>query len=290
MTQNFSLIASINNLMLLPSMFILGAIIGSFLNVVICRLPKILERQQHNDVIDMLGDNCNLKKDHTKFSLSYPRSHCPYCKHQIKFWQNIPIISYLLLRARCSNCKAKISLRYPLIELLTAILFICFASIAKFEFIILIAGLIFISYIICITFIGWDTLFIPDCLTLPLLWLGLIANSKVHIAISLDSAIIGAIFGYVFLFMLSSGLKIINLVITDDNYKLLAAIGAWLGYQFIPYVIFVTIILFLIQVIFLKLTNRFCLLHKMPLVSFIGISGIINLFWILSGYCHSFLG
>ncbi|WP_062060303.1 prepilin peptidase [Cellvibrio sp. OA-2007] len=222
---------------------VLGLLVGSFLNVVIYRLPKMMERDWQNQCRDFLandGDIASLPTNDAKqepFNLMVPVSRCPHCGHKIKPWENIPVISYLFLRGKCSNCKAKISIRYPSIELVTGLL-----SIAVIYYIGVnwngLAALIFTWSLIALTMIDFDTYLLPDDITLPLLWLGLIANSFGAFT-DLPSALWGAIAGYLALW---SVYKLFKLLTGKEgmgygDFKLLAALGAWMGWQMLPQII-----------------------------------------------------
>jgi leader peptidase (prepilin peptidase)/N-methyltransferase len=222
---------------------VLGLLVGSFLNVVIYRLPKMMERdwqQQCRDFLTNDGDIATLPANDSKqepFNLMVPASNCPHCGHKIKPWENIPVFSYLFLRGKCSNCKAKISARYPIIELVTGLL-----SVAVIYYVGVnwngLAALIFTWSLIVLTMIDFDTYLLPDDITLPLLWLGLIANSFGAFT-DLPSALWGAIAGYLALW---SVYKVFKLVTGKEgmgygDFKLLAALGAWMGWQMLPQII-----------------------------------------------------
>jgi leader peptidase (prepilin peptidase) / N-methyltransferase len=221
---------------------ILGLLVGSFLNVVIYRLPKMMEREWREQCIDFLGSESlkepeKLTAKRATFNLVTPNSTCPHCGHRIRPWENIPILSYLALQGKCSSCKASISIRYPIIELVSGIL----SASAIFVFgpnATGMAAMIFFWCLIALTMIDVDTQLLPDSITLPLLWLGLIAN---HFGLftSLDSAVIGAIAGYLslwsvyWLFKLMTGKEGMGY----GDFKLLAALGAWLGWQMLLQII-----------------------------------------------------
>lgn len=222
---------------------VLGLLVGSFLNVVIYRLPKMMERdwqQQCRDFLTNDGDIATLPANDSKqepFNLMVPVSRCPHCGHKIKPWENIPVFSYLFLRGKCSDCKAKISIRYPIIELMTGML-----SVAVIYYVGVnwsgLAALIFTWSLIALTMIDFDTYLLPDDITLPLLWLGLIANSF-NAFTDLPSALWGAIAGYLALW---SVYKLFKLVTGKEgmgygDFKLLAALGAWMGLQMLPQII-----------------------------------------------------
>ncbi len=227
----------------LTSVLILGLLVGSFLNVVIYRLPKMMERewkQQCEELISQNGDVTSLppiSEPEEPFNLMVPGSRCPQCGHKIKPWENIPILSYLILGGKCAACKAKISARYPTIELVTGLL-----SIAVVYYIGInwsgLAALIFTWSLIALTMIDFDTYLLPDDITLPLLWLGLIANSF-NAFIDLPSALWGAVAGYLSLW---SVYKLFKLLTGKEgmgygDFKLLAALGAWMGWQMLPQII-----------------------------------------------------
>ena len=228
---------------------IFGLLVGSFLNVVIFRLPIILYNGWKKDCCEFLkehGDGetkvffSNKKEDTDKvenFNLAVPRSHCPACKSPIKIWQNIPLISYLLLRGKCNNCQTPISLRYPTIELITGLLT---------AFLISVYGLTNEAYLamfltwclICLTMIDIDHQLLPDNITLPLLWVGLIANSF-SLFTDLNSALFGAALGYLSLWSVYWAFKLLTGKegMGFGDFKLLAALGAWMGWQMLPLII-----------------------------------------------------
>lgn len=212
-----------------------GLLVGSFLNVVIYRIPKMLEQEWCEQCVDLLGEE-NIAdsvkpKPAATFNLITPNSTCPQCGHKIKPWENIPVLSYMLLRGKCSACKGHISLRYPIIELVTAVLSV--AVIYSFGANMTgLACLVLTWCLIALTMIDIDTQLLPDNITLPLLWLGLIAN-YFGLFVSLESALWGAIGGYLslwsvyWLFKLASGKEGMGY----GDFKLLAVLGAWLGWQ-----------------------------------------------------------
>lgn len=222
---------------------VLGLLVGSFLNVVIYRLPKMMERdwqQQCRDFLTSDGDIATLTANDSKqepFNLMVPVSRCPHCGHKIKPWENIPVISYLFLRGKCSSCTTNISIRYPIIELVTSLLSVTVIYYVGVNWSGL-AALVFTWSLIALTMIDVDTYLLPDDITLPLLWLGLIANSFGAFT-DLPSALWGAIAGYLALW---SVYKLFKLVTGKEgmgygDFKLLAALGAWMGWQMLPQII-----------------------------------------------------
>jgi leader peptidase (prepilin peptidase)/N-methyltransferase len=213
---------------------VLGLLIGSFLNVVIYRIPAMMQRESDNYVANELGKEL----PHTdRFNLMVPRSRCPHCGHQITALENIPVISWLALRGKCSACKAPIPARYPAIELFTGLL----SGLLVWTFGSGGAGLatlLFAYLLVAMTFIDYDTQLLPDDLTYPLLWAGLLLNLN-GTFVPLHEAVIGAAAGYLalwavyWLFKLATGKEGMGY----GDFKLLAALGAWLGWKMLPTII-----------------------------------------------------
>jgi leader peptidase (prepilin peptidase)/N-methyltransferase len=222
-----------------PAVFIatcvvLGLCTGSFLNVVIHRMPRIMENRWRAESAEMTGEDPPAVE---RYNLVTPRSACPSCGHQITALENIPVVSYLALRGKCSACKTPISARYPMIEALTGLL----SGYAAWRFgfgIAALGALIFIWAMIALAFIDLDTFFLPDDITLPLLWCGLLFNLR-GVYTDLSSAVIGAAAGYLtlwlvfWLFKLATGKEGMGY----GDFKLLSAIGAWLGWKVLPLVV-----------------------------------------------------
>ncbi len=213
--------------MLTPwTLALLGLCIGSFLNVVIHRLPQMLDRGWKAECADMLGVKVELPPEMT---LSTPRSRCPSCGHAIAWYENIPLLSYLWLRGKCSACKTPISARYPFFEVLTAAIFAALAWRFGAQPTTLL-WCAFAAVLVALAGIDWDTTLLPDGLTLPLLWGGLVA-AALGLTTSLSSAVWGAVAGYLslwsvyWLFKLATGKEGMGY----GDFKLLAALGAWLG-------------------------------------------------------------
>lgn len=222
--------------------FIVSLMMGSFLNVVIYRLPVMMERAWKTEIAEYTASQNqaaptdNLDKDPT-FNLVKPDSTCPKCQHKIRAWENIPLISWLLLRGKCSQCKNAIPIRYPMVELTTGIL----SSWVAWHFGFGIAGFAAVVatwLLIGMTFIDLDSMLLPDQLTLSLLWLGLLLSIKSPFVSSQD-ALIGAAVGYLSLWSLFWAFKLITGKegMGYGDFKLLAAIGAWVGWQHLPVVI-----------------------------------------------------
>lgn len=215
---------------------IFGLMVGSFLNVVIHRLPKMMDYAEKAYVAEAY-DLQLATPIPTKYNIVSPRSACPKCSHNISAAENIPIVSWLMLGGKCKGCKAKISMRYPLIEALTGALIGAVAHKFGYTYITLFA-FIFVFALVALTFIDFDTQLLPDDITLPLLWLGLIFNLSTGFT-DLKSAILGAIFGYLILWSVYWLFKLVTGKegMGYGDFKLLAAIGAWFGWQLLPAVI-----------------------------------------------------
>nr|WP_315194274.1 A24 family peptidase [uncultured Aquabacterium sp.] len=212
---------------------VLGLCVGSFLNVVIHRMPRMLEAQWKLDAAYTLGQDASEPPPAERLTLSRPASRCPSCGHQIRWYENIPLLSWLGLRGKCSACGARISARYPLIELLTAALFaLCGLQFGAQPTTLLWCG--FVAVLVAASAIDWDTTLLPDDLTLPLLWAGLIAAAMGWTQ-PLPDALWGAVAGYLslwsvyWLFKLTTGKEGMG----HGDFKLLAALGAWLGWPMI---------------------------------------------------------
>ncbi len=218
----------------LISATVLGLLVGSFLNVVIYRLPKMLQAGWREQCCELLEQEPPEPK---RFNLVTPNSTCPHCGHGIKPWENIPVISYVIQRGKCTACKGKISARYPIIELVTGLLSLFIIH----RFGVTWAGgaaLVLTWSLIALTVIDFDTQLLPDAITLPLLWLGLIVN---HLGgfVPLEDALWGAIAGYLSLWLIYWGVKLLTGKegMGYGDFKLLGALGAWLGWQMLPVVV-----------------------------------------------------
>lgn len=218
---------------------VLGLVIGSFLNVVIYRYPMMLEAAWREQCYEFLAlpPPDNSARHFAVFNLAMPGSHCPQCKHAIAVHENIPVLSWLLLGGKCRHCKERIPLRYPLMELLTGLLSLLVVSQFGFGWISL-ALLLFTWCLITLTMIDIDRQLLPDDLTLPLLWLGLAVNSMGWLT-DLESAVFGAMGGYLTLWCVYWGFKLLTGKegMGYGDFKLLAALGAWLGWQALPQII-----------------------------------------------------
>lgn len=207
----------------------IGLLIGSFLNVVIFRLPKMMEQQWAAEAAEFSGQPA---PEAAPFNLLVPRSHCRQCGHVIRWYENIPVLSFLALRGRCSSCKTRLSWRYPLVELATGALF--FFCVQRWGATPLgAAWCLFSAVLLTLALIDWDTTLLPDSLTLPLLWCGLVIATLRWTPLPLESAVWGAVAGYLSLwtiywvFKLATGKEGMGF----GDFKLFAALGAWFGWQ-----------------------------------------------------------
>jgi len=214
---------------------LLGLLIGSFLNVVIHRMPLMMERGWRIDSAELLEVEI---PETPEITLSTPRSRCPACGHQIRWYENIPVVSWLVLSGKCSACKAPISLRYPAIEVLTAALFAGVGMhFGAHPTTLLWCGLV--ATIIALAFIDLDTSFLPDDLTLPLMWAGIVSAALGWIPVTLAASVGGAVAGYLSLWFVFHAYRLIRGKegMGAGDFKLLAALGAWMGWQAVPSII-----------------------------------------------------
>lgn len=220
---------------------VFGLLIGSFLNVVIYRVPKIMERQWATECAELAGKDPEAPET---FNLLVPRSRCQKCGHQIRWFENIPVLSYLFLRGKCSACGTPISLRYPLVELATAALF----AYCVWRWGATPTGLAwcgFAAAIVALALIDWDTTLLPDSITQPLLWAGLIAAALQWSGVSLSTALWGAVVGYLALWLVYWSFKLVTGKegMGFGDFKLYAALGAWFGWTaLVPIILMASVI------------------------------------------------
>ncbi|HEX5364717.1 MAG TPA: A24 family peptidase [Gallionella sp.] len=255
---------------------VLGLMVGSFLNVVIHRLPKMMEHGWQQQCAELRGEQ---PVETPQYNLVVPRSACPHCGHMIGAWENIPVFSYLLLRGKCKGCHARISPRYPLIETVSGLL--CGYAAWHFGFGWPAAGaLLLIWALLALTAIDFDTQLLPDDITLPLLWIGLLLNSFGTYT-DLYSAVLGAVFGYLalwsvyWLFKLVTGKEGMGY----GDFKLLAALGAWLGWQLLPLIIISSSLVGAAVGITLIIAARHGRNIPIPFGPYLAGGGLIALFW-----------
>lgn len=273
--------------------FIFSLLIGSFLNVVIHRLPIMMEREWQQECSESFPDY-KIPAPKGTYNLSVPRSTCPKCETQIRAIDNIPVISWLLLKGKCRKCSNPISPRYPLVELLTAVM--CSFVAAHFGFSYYALALIFFTFaLIAATFIDLDTMLLPDQITLPLVWSGIALALFGISPISLQDSVIGAMAGYLalwsvyWLFKLLTGKEGMGY----GDFKLLAALGAWLGWQHLPMIILLSSLVGLVfGLIQLRLKHQ-GIDKAFPFGPYLAIAGWISLIWgenIMAWYFISVLG
>ncbi len=270
------LFATPENLVSTIAFVVLGLVIGSFLNVVIHRLPIMMQRESDNYVAMESGKEL---VHTTHYNLLVPRSACPHCQHQISAFENIPVISYLLIGGKCRGCKASISMRYPIVEALTGLL----SGLVVWQLGSGIAGMgavVFVWFLIAMTFIDADTQLLPDDLTLPLMWGGLLLNLHGTFT-SLDNAVIGAVAGYLslwsvyWLFKLATGKEGMGY----GDFKLLAALGAWMGWSMLPLIILLSSAVGAIIGISMMILGKLGKGKPIPFGPYLAIAGLIALLW-----------
>ncbi|QUJ67081.1 prepilin peptidase [Photobacterium sp. GJ3] len=275
---------------------IFGLIIGSFLNVVIHRLPMMMERQWRADCADCFPEHGPVPPQQP-LNLSVPASHCPHCQHPIRAWENIPVLSWILLRGKCSHCQQKISARYPAIELLSSLAALTVALVLPFSAWSL--AVIAASFaLIALTFIDIDKMLLPDQLTLPLMWGGLLLSLLEISPVSLESALIGAMAGYLCLWSLYWAFKLLTGKegMGYGDFKLLAALGAWAGWQLLPFIVLLSSLLgALCGIILLRLQHNESNASQTPFSfgPYLALAGWLALLWgtpVLHWYVGSYLG
>ena len=254
----------------------MGLCVGSFLNVVIYRLPRIMQRDWEVQCAELRGEK---PLEQEPFNLALPRSRCPACAHPITVLQNIPLASYLALGGKCAACGARISLRYPLIEALGGLA----SAYAAWHFgfgLGAFAAMAFLWCMIALSFIDFDTQLLPDSITLPLLWAGLLLNLAGTFA-DLGSAVIGAVAGYLSLWCVYWGFRIATGKegMGFGDFKLLAAVGAWLGWQMLPLVVLASSVVGAIAGISLMLFARHGRNVPIPFGPYLAVAGALALFW-----------
>ena len=253
-----------------------GLLVGSFLNVVIYRLPVMLKREWQRDCAELNGSPA---PEQAVFNICTPRSRCSHCQHQLSALDNIPLVSWLMLRGRCRYCKAGVSKRYPLVELSTAIL----SAVAVWRFGAspeLLAALLFTWMLICMTMIDVDHLLLPDNLTLSLLWIGLLININ-GLFIPLSDAVIGGVIGYGVLWSLYWAFKLATGKegMGYGDFKLLAALGAWFGWQAILPILLLSSVIGSVIGLSLMASRRLSAERVLPFGPALAIAGWVYLIW-----------
>lgn len=272
---------------------VFGLIIGSFLNVVIHRLPIMMEREWQKECSESFPEH-KIPMPEGVYNLSVPASTCPKCDSKIRIVDNIPVLSWVLLRGKCHKCSNKISPRYPLVELLAGVM--AFMVATQFGFGYFTIALIFFTFVlIAATFIDLDTMLLPDQLTLPLTWSGIALALFGISSISLQDAVIGAMAGYLALWVVYWAFKLATGKegMGYGDFKLLAALGAWLGWQYLPMIILLSSLVGLVfGLIQLRLRQQ-GIDKAFPFGPYLAIAGWISLMWgeqIIDWYFRNFLG
>ncbi|REE17107.1 leader peptidase (prepilin peptidase)/N-methyltransferase [Paraburkholderia sp. BL27I4N3] len=257
---------------------VFGLVIGSFLNVVVHRLPIMLDRAWRAEVSEAADQPRQEDGLPARYNLWVPRSACPHCGHVLSAWENLPVLSYLLLRGRCSACKAHVSLRYPLLEIASA----AFAAGALALFgptVTALAAFGLCATLLAMSAIDIDTHLLPDSLTLPLLWAGIIVNFN-GMFTNLHDAVLGAIFGYLvlwvvhWLFLLIRGVEGMGY----GDFKLLAALGAWLGWAALPQIVLIAAVSGAVVGLLATWRGRMRFEEPLPFGPFLAAGGALTLF------------
>ena len=258
---------------------LLGLVVGSFLNVVIHRLPRMLEAQWAEAIREQGPDTPTDRPSPKPFNIAVPRSHCPHCGHVLSWSENIPVLSYLVLKGRCSQCHSAIGWRYPVIELLTSVLFVwSFSRYGMSGAALAWAG--FAAALLTLAAIDADTTLLPDAITQPLVWAGLLAASLGLSDVSLSTALWGAVAGYLFLgsvywlFKLITGKEGMG----QGDFKLLAALGAWLGWPALLSLVLMASITGAIVGIWLRVRQRLPEDGYIPFGPFLALAGL----WVMA--------
>jgi len=258
---------------------VLGLLVGSFLNVVIHRLPKMMELRWAAECSELQGaaDNSNAA---APYNLMVPRSACPHCRHQIRWFENIPVVSYVALGGKCAGCKASISARYPAVELVTGALFawcgwtwgLGWESLAW-------SG--FAASLVALTCIDWDTTLLPDDITLPLLWAGLCTSAVGLTRVPLADSLWGAVGGYLSLWLVYWGFKLATGKegMGYGDFKLFAALGAWFGWQALVPIILMASVIGAIVGIGIKVFSQLREGGYVPFGPFLALAGLTSLFF-----------
>lgn len=264
------------------SVALISLAIGSFLNVVIYRFPKMLEQGWYEECREFLSEELDKSKvieTKEKMTLSKPDSTCPKCGHKIRFYENIPVLSWLFLKGKCSSCQSGISIRYPLIEATTAILSVIIAT--KFGVTIQTLFLLILTWgLISLTMIDFDHMLLPDQITLPLMWLGLLVNTTASF-VPLQDAVIGAAVGYMSLFSIFWLFKLITGKegMGFGDFKLVAVFGAWMGWQLLPLLILMASFVGALVGISLMVFKNHQREQAIPFGPYLAIAGWITLIW-----------
>lgn len=270
-----------NTVFFLTVVGLFSLLVGSFLNAAIYRIPIMLQQGWREECQEIFGGDTQkiTSESSQKFNLFVPRSQCPTCGHMITAIENIPVISYLFLRGKCSSCKTRISIQYPIIEMLTASISVFVAYKVGFGWQTA-AALIFTWTLITLSLIDAKTMLLPDNLTLPLMWLGIAVNYQ-HLFVDLKSSVLGAILGYMSLWCM---FHLFRLVTGKEgmgygDFKILAAIGAWGGWQILPFTVFASSLIGAIAGISLMLFQGRKESQPIPFGPWLALAGFIGFIW-----------
>jgi leader peptidase (prepilin peptidase)/N-methyltransferase len=263
--------------LVIAAAILFGLTVGSFLNVVIHRLPRMLEREWRADCAELTGAP---PPPAERMNLAFPASGCPHCGHRITALENIPVASYLALRGRCSACKAAISPRYPLVEALSG----CLAGYAVWRFGLTWAALwalVFVWSMIALAFIDQETGYLPDNLTQPLLWLGIILSMWQTLGVDLASSVMGTIAGYLFLWVIAKSWGLLRNIeaMGHGDFKVLAATGAWLGWQAIPGVVLISSFVGAAAGVVIMVATGQGMQAKLRFGPYLAAAAVVLLFW-----------
>ena len=258
---------------------VLALFIGSFLNVVIHRLPKMMEQDWRAQCIDVLGVDAPALPAKQRYSLTRPRSECPHCGHVISPIENLPVLSFLWQRGRCRACHGRISWRYPVVEVSSAVL----VAVVAWHFgcgVQALAAAVLTFALLCLAFIDFDTQYLPDSITLPVLWLGIACNLY-GVFTSLEASVIGAIAGYLCLWLVYHAFKLLTRKegMGHGDFKLLSLLGAWMGWQALPAIVILSSVLGSIVGIGLIVSGGRDRNLPMPFGPYLAGAGWITLIW-----------
>jgi leader peptidase (prepilin peptidase)/N-methyltransferase len=257
---------------------VFGLVIGSFLNVVVHRLPIMLERAWREEVSEATDQPLEEDGLPARYNLWVPRSACPHCGHVLHAWENVPVLSYVLLRGRCSACKTRVSLRYPLLETASAAL--AGGALALFgPTLMALAAFGLCAALLAMSAIDIDTHLLPDSMTLPLLWAGIIVNFNGMFA-SLQDAVLGAIFGYLVLWVVHWTFRLVRGIdgMGYGDFKLLAALGAWLGWAALPQIVLIAAVAGAVVGLLATWRGRMRFEEPLPFGPFLAAGGALTLF------------
>ena len=280
MFENIIVVLQSSPWLFYSSVLFIGLCVGSFLNVVAYRLPLMMERDWKLECHEFLQlEPPDIKDNLVSFNLATPGSACPNCGHKLRAWENIPVISYLFLRAKCSSCGTKISIQYPVVELITGITSLLAAHVFGVS-IQTVAALFFTWVLIALTLIDLKKQLLPDNMTLPLLWLGIFL-SLFDVFTDLTSSVIGAMAGYLILWSVYQLFKLLTKKegMGFGDFKLLGALGAWVGFSYLPQIILVSSVVGSVAGISMLIFGRTKQQQPIPFGPYLAVAGWIALLW-----------